>query len=239
MIEKDLIVQTSATIIQALHKMDEIGQKMLLAFNDDKFISILTIGDIQRAIISNPDMSVAIGGILHPETKTYCTVHQSIDDIKGVMRGIRRCELMPVIDDERNLVKLYKWGDLFGSNKINERQDQIQLPVVIMAGGKGTRLRPITNVIPKPLIPIGDKTILEEIMDQFEGIGCNRFYMSVNYKSDMLRFYVDNLEHKYNIEFFEETEPLGTIGSVSLLKGKIKTPFFVSMLFLTGSSISG
>ena len=97
-----------------------------------------------------------------------------------------------------------------------------------MAGGKGTRLKPITNVIPKPLVPIGEKTILEVIMDQFEAIGCQKFYMSVNYKSDMLRFYLDQLEHKYDIDFFEEEKPLGTIGSVALLKGTIKTPFFVS-----------
>ena len=78
----------------------------------------------------------------------------------------------------------------------------------------------------------GDKTILEVIMDQFEGIGCKKFYMSVNYKSDMMRYYLDQLDHHYNIEFFEETKPLGTIGSVSLLKGKITTPFFVSQTFV-------
>ena len=97
-----------------------------------------------------------------------------------------------------------------------------------MAGGKGTRLKPITNVIPKPLVPVGDKTILEVIMDQFEGIGCHKFYMSVNYKADMMKYYLSQLDHKYDIEFFMEDKPLGTIGSVSLLKGKITTPFFVS-----------
>ena len=98
----------------------------------------------------------------------------------------------------------------------------------IMAGGKGTRLKPITNVIPKPLVPVGDKTILEVIMDQFESIGCHKFYMSVNYKADMMEYYLSQLDHKYNIEFFMEDKPLGTIGSVSLLKDKITTPFFVS-----------
>ena len=102
------------------------------------------------------------------------------------------------------------------------------MKVVIMAGGKGTRLKPITNVIPKPLVPIGDKTILEVIMDQFEEIGCHKFYMSVNYKADMMQYYLSKLEHKYDIDFFMEDKPLGTIGSVSLLKGKITTPFFVS-----------
>ena len=89
-------------------------------------------------------------------------------------------------------------------------------------------MKPITNVIPKPLVPIGKKTILEVIMDQFEDIGCHKFYMSVNYKADMMKYYLSQLEHHYDIEFFMEDKPLGTIGSVSLLKGKISTPFFVS-----------
>jgi len=138
-----------------------------------------------------------------------------------------KIEFMPIVDDEKNIADVIFWCDLFNNQFISSR-DKIELPVVIMAGGKGSRLKPITNVIPKPLIPIGDKTILEEIMDQFEGIGCHKFYMSINYKSDMMRFYLDQLDHEYDIDFFEETKPLGTIGSVSLLKGKITTPFFVS-----------
>ena len=118
-------------------------------------------------------------------------------------------------------------GDLFKKAELTERE-KINLPVVIMAGGKGTRLKPITNVIPKPLVPIGDKTILETILDQFEEIGCTKFYMSVNYKADIMKYYLSQLDHKYDIEFFQEEKPLGTIGSVSLLKGKITTPFFVS-----------
>lgn len=69
---------------------------------------------------------------------------------------------------------------------------------------------------------------METILDQFEEIGCTKFYMSVNYKADMLKYYLGQLEHKYDIEFFQEDKPLGTIGSVSLLKSKITTPFFVS-----------
>jgi NDP-sugar pyrophosphorylase family protein len=135
---------------------------------------------------------------------------------------------MPILDEYGNLVKVYEWDDFFSSEQVDLSRVKIDLPVVIMAGGKGTRLKPFTNVVPKPLIPIGDKTILEEIMDQFESIGCSKFYMSVNYKSDMMRFYLNQLEHKYKIEFFEEQKPLGTIGSVSLLRGKIDKPFFVS-----------
>lgn len=138
-----------------------------------------------------------------------------------------RAQFMPVLDNEGNLVKVYFWNDFFPAEEIKTKE-KINLPVVIMAGGKGTRLKPLTNVIPKPLIPVGEKTIVEEIMGQFEKIGCSKFYMSVNYKVDMLKFYLDNIDHAYNITYFKEDKPLGTIGSVSLLKNKINTPFFVS-----------
>lgn len=227
MIDSNIIIQTTATIIDALHQMDKVKLKILLAYRDDKFVSILTIGDVQRAIIANPDMNITIESILNPNTKTYCYTSQSLEDIKSQMLRIR-CQLMPVLDDEGNLVRVYEWNELFDIEHNTNNREKIELPVVIMAGGKGTRLKPITNVIPKPLIPVGDKTILEVIMDQFENIGCKKFYMSVNYKADMMEYYLSQLEHKYDIEFFMEDKPLGTIGSVSLLKGKIKTPFFVS-----------
>lgn len=134
---------------------------------------------------------------------------------------------MPVVSEKGELLDVYFWKDLLAVKQVQVRE-KIHLPVVIMAGGIGTRLKPLTNVIPKPLIPLNDKTILELIMDQFSEIGCEKFYMSVNYKHELLKYYVDNLEVSYNIEFFKEELPLGTIGSVSLLKNKIKTPFFVS-----------
>ena len=141
---------------------------------------------------------------------------------------VKRAELMPVLNASGNLVDVIFWNDILEETPRVDNRPKIDLPVVIMAGGKGTRLRPITNVLPKPLVPIGDKTILETILDQFEEIGCTKFYMSINYKADIIKYYLSQLEHKYDIEFFMEDKPLGTIGSVSLLKGKITTPFFVS-----------
>lgn len=219
-------VQNTISIVQALKKMDEARVKLLLVFSEETFISILTIGDIQRAIIAGIEMSCPISRITD-KNKKFAQSSESVNEIKKRMMKLR-AECMPVVDSTGNLVDVFFWKDVFTETNESDTRDKINLPVVIMAGGKGTRLKPITNVIPKPLIPIGDKTILEEIMDQFENIGCKQFYMSVNYKSDMMRFYLDQLEHKYNIDFFEETKPLGTIGSVSLLKGKINTPFFVS-----------
>lgn len=219
-------IQTDLSIISALKKMDEEKCKLLFVFNDERFSGILTIGDIQRAIIKAVDLSSEVSIILDTN-KVYASKGESLDSIKQKMYRLR-AECMPVLDDDGTLVDVIFWKDTFLNEKTEGNLKLINLPVVIMAGGKGTRLKPITNVIPKPLVPVGDKTILEEIMNQFEDIGCKKFYMSVNYKSDMMKFYLEHTEHKYDIQFFEEPKPLGTIGSVSLLKDKITTPFFVT-----------
>ena len=221
----DILIDYQASIIKALKQMDSVRTKLLFVFDSLKFMGILTIGDIQRSIIRGVHLDSPVLSIMESD-KIYASPDDSIEDIKSVMRS-KRIECMPVVDVESNLIDVLFWDDLFQVSSVQERE-KIDLPVVIMAGGKGTRLKPITNVIPKPLVPVGDKTILEVIMDQFESIGCHKFFMSVNYKADMMKYYLSQLDHKYDIEFFMEDKPLGTIGSVSLLKGKITTPFFVS-----------
>ena len=221
-------IETDDSMLKALKQMDRLHVKMLFVFSGEKFISILTLGDIQRAIIKHVSMEAPISSIITLlKNKIYANSIDSEETIKEQILKTRT-ECMPVLDSDGNLVKVYFWNDLYGTPPSPPKREKIDLPVVIMAGGKGTRLKPITNVIPKPLVPVGDKTILEVIMDQFEGIGCHKFYMSVNYKADMMKYYLSQLDHKYDIEFFMEDKPLGTIGSVSLLKGKITTPFFVS-----------
>jgi dTDP-glucose pyrophosphorylase len=218
-------ISPSTSLLDAMKKMDEVKVKNLFVFLEERFCGLVTIGDIQRAIIKSIPLTEQVGKILNT-TKIYASVDDSIDEIKEKMHQIW-ADCMPVLDKEGNLKDIVFWKDVSRDDVQSERQP-IHLPVVIMAGGKGTRLKPITNVIPKPLVPIGDKTILETILNQFEGIGCHKFYMSVNYKADMMKYYLRQLDHKYDIEFFQEDKPLGTIGSVSLLKGKITTPFFVS-----------
>lgn len=218
-------IAPSTSLLAALKIMDERKVKTLFVFDGNHFKGLFTVGDVQRAIIRNISLDKNVGDILDCN-KIYGYKTESETTIREKMRSIR-AEVMPILDEKGEISDIWFWDDLFSEQEPDNRQ-KIDLPVVIMAGGKGTRLKPITNVIPKPLVPVGDKTILEVIMDQFESIGCTKFYMSVNYKADMMKFYLSQLEHKYDIEFFMEDKPLGTIGSVSLLKGKIITPFFVS-----------
>ncbi len=224
---KQKIIDASTTLIQTMKKMDEGFTKSLMVFEGERFIGIITNGDLQRAIISKVPFDTPIIKVVNNSNKYYAHEGDNREDIKAWMIE-KRAEFMPILDNEVNLVDVIFWDEVISDTVVEDNRRKIVLPVVIMAGGKGTRLKPITNVIPKPLVPVGDKTILEVIMDQFESIGCHKFYMSVNYKADMMKYYLSQLPHQYDIEFFQEEKPLGTIGSVSLLKGKINTPFFVS-----------
>ena len=224
---QEKIVDSGKTIIQTMRIMDDRFTKSLIVFDKECFLGIITNGDMQRAIISKVPFDTPIGNLVDNSTKRYAHVGDDRVQIKNWMIE-KRAEYMPILDENGSLVDVIFWNDLFLEEKIDDNRNKIDLPVVIMAGGKGTRLKPITNVIPKPLVPVGEKTILEVILDQFESIGCHKFYMSVNYKADMMKYYLSQLDHQYDIDFFMEDKPLGTIGSVSLLKGKITTPFFVS-----------
>lgn len=221
---QDLILSKETTIQTALKKMDTTYARLLLVLEKDKFISLLSIGDIQRAIIANHSLNEPISNILRKKV----TVASPVDNIEKVKAQMlkNRTEFMPIIDGERNLIDIIFWKDIFTEQ--DKFKEKLNLPVVIMAGGKGTRMRPLTHVIPKPLIPLDDKTISEHIIGNFQKIGCKDFYMSVNYKAKTIREYFSEIEKDYSISFFEEDKPLGTAGSLHLLKGKLNKTFFIS-----------
>lgn len=222
---KELIIPSSSSILDALKQMDKTKKKILFSFKGDHFQTIITIGDIQRAIIAGINLNEEIENV-PTSSKIYASPGEERYILRQKMERLRT-DYMPVIDGTGELVDVILWKDIMQSDSGSERK-KIDLPVVIMAGGLGTRLRPITNVIPKPLIPVGEKTILESIMDQFMNIGCKKFYITVNYKFDIIRYYLEQLPIHYDIEFVKEERPLGTVGSVALLKGKIRSPFFIT-----------
>lgn len=222
----DICIESNSPILAALKQMDATHHKLLIVTKNGQYYNLLSIGDIQRAIIKGVDLNSIVDGILRSETNV-ASVHQDRAEIERYIRE-HKTEYMPIVDDYGQLVDVVFWDDLFHS-RVGRRTEDFNLPVVIMAGGKGTRLRPLTNVLPKPLIPIGEQTMMEDIMDRFVECGCRNFYVSVNYMADFIRHYFDNFsKHDYHIEFFQEDKPLGTAGSLHLLTGKINDTFFVS-----------
>lgn len=223
---RGLLIDVKSSIAAALRQMDEVGKKLLIVTDNSLYHSMLSIGDIQRAIINNVDTASGISSIL----RTNVTVASASDDIEGIKNHMlkRRNEFMPIVSHSGEIIRVLLWEDLFeNGEKIPKRA--IDLPVVIMAGGIGSRLRPLTNVLPKALIPIGEKSIIEQIMDSFLEYECHEYYLSINHKAEMIKYYFDSLKDYYgSVSFIEETDFLGTAGSIALLKNKISGTFFVS-----------
>jgi dTDP-glucose pyrophosphorylase len=221
---RNRFIESSASLLDSLKKMDQLEKKLLLVFEQDCFVGLLSIGDIQRAIINNQSLDNSIKSSLRGNIR-YANSNMPFGEIQEMMIQYRM-EMLPVLDDDKNLIEVHFWEDIFQEN--DQKFEFFNIPVVIMAGGFGTRLRPLTNVLPKPLIPIGEKTMLEEIFDRFYRHGCTQFYISVNYKSELISFYLNSLNLPYNIDYFLEEKPLGTASSLHLLKGIINETFFVS-----------
>lgn len=223
--KSDIKMPYDSKVIDVLKRMDKINRKLLILEKDNKFYSLISIGDIQRAIINNIDLNISAYKITRKDIK-IASKSDSFEEIKELMFK-HRMEFLPVIE-KGDIYKIYFWEDVFGdSTYVNH--EKIDIPVIIMAGGKGTRLKPITNVIPKPLIPIGEKTILEIIFEKFLRYGIYNFYLSVNYKHELIEYYLSNKNLKsLNIKYIKENKPLGTAGSIRLIKDYVEENCFIT-----------
>jgi dTDP-glucose pyrophosphorylase len=222
---RNRIIANDATLLEALKKMDALNKKSLIVLSGNNYSGLLSAGDIQRAIIQNRPLETKVSEVLRADVR-IATPFDDFNSIKQMMFDFRM-ELCPVVTIENEIVHVHFWEDIFQGKTLQPKK-QFSLPVVIMAGGKGTRLKPLTNVLPKPLIPTGDKTIIENIFQHFYHHGCKRFFLSVNYKADLIKYYLKTQELPYDIDYIEEDKPMGTAGSLSLMKDKIRETFFVT-----------
>jgi dTDP-glucose pyrophosphorylase len=205
--------------------MDETGLRVLIVVDDEnRLLGIITDGDLRRAIINGIDLKKHITLVMTKNPKTI-NVSNHKDEALELMKKYS-LEHIPVIDKENKLVDLILWSDFLNDGKIIYPLKET--PVVIMAGGKGTRLDPFTKILPKPLIPVGDKPIIEIIIRNFRKYGFNNFIISLNYRAEMIKLYFSENPIGHQIDFIEEKEFLGTAGSLSINKEKLTNTFIVS-----------
>jgi dTDP-glucose pyrophosphorylase len=219
-----IIIDYNASLLVALGLMDKNDCKLLIVFKDNQFKSLISIGDIQRSLLKNNDFNKPLNQFLRKNINVG-NINQPKEEIIEHMLNFN-AELMPILDNDNNLVDVYFWKDVL-DKKFSGHKIEDNIPVVIMAGGKGTRLKPITNLIPKPLVPVGKKAFVEIIMDTFIQQGVNNFHLSVNYKAELIKDYFKE-RPTYNTNYYLEDKPLGTAGSLHLMKANIKSTFFVS-----------
>jgi len=220
----DLIIDEHISVKEAIKKLDDTARKILIVTSGMKLKGTVTDGDIRRWILKNGDLQSDVAFIMNATPKFVR--EKDREKAKLILRE-KMIEALPVINEKDEVIDIIFWNDNF-EHKLNH-YNKLDNMVVIMAGGKGTRLEPYTKIIPKPLIPIGDQTIIERIINRFTEYGCEKFYLTVNYKKSMIKAYFNELEEKkYEVNYVEEEKPLGTAGSLSLLEGQLKDTFFVS-----------
>jgi dTDP-glucose pyrophosphorylase len=219
------LINPESTVKQALKQMDSMGEKTLIVVDDERCLQgMVSDGDIRRWILKGTSLTAESASVMnkHPLTLKHGFTEEGAKQI--MLKN--QIQYLPVIDQDRKVIASVWWGDLF-EHKLKS-SGALKLPVVIMAGGEGVRLHPFTKILPKPLMPIGDKPVIEVIVDRFFGFGCTDFYLSLNYKSNLIKAYFSDFDHSYKINYILENKPLGTAGSLHLLKNRIKKTFFVS-----------
>ena len=223
---KNITVKLDITIRQAMKTLDKTAEKCLLVLDeDDKLLGSLTDGDLRRSILAGANVSENISECYNKNATTFTQGNYTQEDATRVLRD-KKLDLIPIIDKDGKVVDYLTWLNINGERQNNKVLDDIS--VVIMAGGKGTRMEPFTKVLPKPLIPIHEKPIIEHIIERFTDIGCSDLHLTVNYKGKILKAYFEELKPDYSVSFVDENEPLGTAGSLQCLRGKFDKPFFVT-----------
>jgi len=217
------------TIKTALQQLNKSSMKVLFVVDEnERLLGSLTDGDIRRALLQDIKMEAPITNVYNPNPVFFLDSSYTESDVKDIF--IKKCiECIPIVDKEGKILKVIVWNDFFENNKIDVYTGQaLDTPVVIMAGGKGTRMAPFTNVLPKPLIPIGEKTILEIIIDNFRKFGISDIFLTVNFKAEMIQAYFNCIEKDYSLKYLKETDFFGTAGSLSLLPNDFRKTFIVS-----------
>ena len=215
---KDILIKTSTTIQETLAKLQSSSLRCLIVVNKKNILlGTINDGDVRRAILKNAKLNFKINKFY--QKKCYFIRY---DDIKNVNTSEKlkklKINLIPVVDKNKKVIDYI--ADNTNEKNILEKKNKIE--IIIMAGGLGTRLKPYTNILPKPLLPFRNKTIIENVINKFTNYGLNKFIISVNYKNILIKSFFKELSPKYKVSYLEENKPLGTAGVLYKLKDKNK-----------------
>lgn len=220
------ITTVDITVVQAMEKIDQGARGILFVVDNQRhLIGCVTDGDIRRWLIKTADLNAKIENFMSRNPKFVYSIRDNEIETYMEEYGVNA---LPILDGENRIKDIRFRVKKKGQKDMPLRQDLKGVPVVLMAGGKGTRLYPYTKVLPKPLIPVGEVPIIERITQSFHSYGVEDFYITVNYKKGMIRSYFEDLQPKYRIHYVEEDTPLGTGGSLKLINTSFKVPVFVS-----------
>lgn len=225
MIESNNIISQDKTLLEALSQINNIGSGPLVLFvvdNNQRMVGTLTDGDSRRALIAGVSLNDKAEKIMHCNFN-YMTVGNMSDVSEIKRQKALKMKLIPVLDEDRHIVDIID---------LDRYKTRLPIDAVLMAGGKGERLRPLTEKTPKPLLTIGEKAIIDHNIDRLISYGINHINVTVNYLKEQIEEHYHEPRNGIKIETIREPRFLGTIGSVKFVKR-----FFYDTVLLMNSDL--
>lgn len=220
---ENMLISEDTSLIAAMRSLDESAKKVLFVLRQGRLIAALSDGDIRRWLLGGGSLDAPVSKLANYSPK--CMPEGDKIAAEQFMRK-HHLDALPIVNEKNEIIDIMC---IYGQEQQMRYEDELKnVPVVIMAGGLGTRLYPYTKILPKPLIPIGDIPITEHIINRFQAFGCSEFYMIVNHKKNMIKAYYNEIEKDYALHFIDEDVPLGTGGGVGLLSGRIHSTFILT-----------
>lgn len=210
----------TATVRDAVEKMESFNAPAVyVADEEDRLLGLFTTGDLRHFLLINGDMFSSITDAMNVDPVCFFS-YSEVEKAEKTHPFVA----YPIVDEDRKILDF-----VFGPKAKSMRTSALAgVPLVIMAGGKGTRLYPYTKILPKALVPVGDKTISERIVDNFYRHGCREVFFVLKHKAGMIKSYFDDLNPDYSVQYVQEKNFCGTGGGLALLKGKVHSTFALS-----------
>jgi dTDP-glucose pyrophosphorylase len=207
------IIPESYSIKQAMQCLNDMeGKDNLTLFvtnASNQLVGTLTDGDIRRGLLKGKDISDSVGTVMHPKFRFLLQNHFGLDEIDRFRND--EIELVPLLDSNRQIIRIIA---------LSEKKSILPLDVFMLAGGEGRRLRPLTDDLPKPLLKVGDKPIIDHNIERLRCYGIDNILLSVNYLAEKIEHHLAGYPaDDINFTFIREKKPLGTIGSLALAQG--------------------
>ncbi|MFM1651284.1 nucleotidyltransferase family protein [Brevibacillus sp. B_LB10_24] len=217
---RNVLIKQDTPIIQAIQIIDAGAIQIALVVDEnERLLGTVTDGDIRRGILKGIPLNESVKHIMNDQPK-YVFPDESPEKMLAFMRA-KRLNQVPIIDKDRRIIGIKVLNELL-------RREQKENWVILMAGGLGSRLQPLTDDCPKPLLKVGSKPLLETIIENFVEQNFYKFFLSVNYKAEMIKEYFGNgSQWGVELNYLHENKRLGTAGALSLLPGRPDAPIIV------------